>query len=63
MNKTLIAVAVIIVVSMGVAFYWYEYRPSQIRATCEAQATEQAKEFFSEIMGNMAPKEFQEALR
>ena len=32
--------ALMIMVSVGIAFYWYEYRPSQIRAACETQSTE-----------------------
>jgi hypothetical protein len=61
--------AVILIAILGLAFYWYEYRPSQIRATCEAQAVEQAMQSFSqaaqsfnEIMGNLVPESFQEAL-
>lgn len=46
--------AVILIAGAGLAFYWYEYRPSQIRATCETQAAEQAAEFLKQIMGKQA---------
>jgi len=43
-------------ISLGVAFYWYEYRPSRIRANCETQSTERATSFFKEIIGKKAPE-------
>ena len=62
-NRLIVALgAVMLVVSIGLAFYWYEYRPSQIRATCETQSTEQAKEFLRQMMGKQAPKDFPEGL-
>jgi hypothetical protein len=51
--------AVMLVIGTGLAFYWYEYRPSQIRATCEAKSTEQAAEFFRQAMGKNAGKVFE----
>lgn len=48
--------AVMLIVGMGLAFYWYEYRPSQIRATCETQSAEQAAEFLRQLMGKQPPK-------
>lgn len=60
-NRSFIAFgAVLLVVSMGLAFYWYEYRPSQIRAACEMHSSEQAAEFFRKMMGKQAPKGFPE---
>ena len=47
----------ILVISMGVAFYWYEYRPAQIRSICERQSIEQAQEFFKQITGKKSPKD------
>jgi len=41
---------------MGVAFYWYEYRPSQIRSICERQSIEQAQELFKQITGKKLSK-------
>jgi hypothetical protein len=56
-NRSIVALgAVMLIVGLGLAFYWYEYRPSQIRATCETQSTEQAAEFLREMMGKQAPK-------
>lgn len=52
--------AVILVISMGLAFYWYEYRPSRIRATCETQSIERAQEFARKIIGKQVPKGFPE---
>jgi hypothetical protein len=54
--------ALMIMVSVGIAFYWYEYRPSQIRAACETQSTEQAAEFLRQLMGKQAPKRLPEGL-
>ena len=54
--------AVMLVVGIWLAFYWYEYRPSRIRATCETQSTEQAQEFLRQMMGKQAPKGFPEGL-
>ena len=54
------SIAVVLIVSMGIAFYWYEYRPSQIRATCEAQSTEQAQEFLRQLVGRRASKDIPE---
>jgi uncharacterized protein YpmB len=49
-NRSIVSLGVVmLVVSMGLAFYWYEYRPSRIRATCETQSTEQAVEFFKKL--------------
>jgi hypothetical protein len=39
-----------------VASYWYEYRPSRIRATCETKSTEEARAFLKEIAGKKAPE-------
>ena len=62
-NRSLVALgAVILIVSTGLAFYWYEYRPSRIRATCETQATERAQKFFREMIGKQTPKGFPEGL-
>ena len=62
-NRLIVALgAVMLGVSIGLAFYWYEYRPSQIRATCETQSTEQAQEFRRQMMGKQAPKGFSEGL-
>lgn len=56
-NRSFVALgAVTLVIGMGLAFYWYEYRPSQIRATCETQSAQQAAEFFRQLMGKKAPK-------
>jgi len=40
-----------IVVAAVWAFYWYEYRPSEIRSTCEGISTEQAVEQFENFRG------------
>ena len=62
-NRSIVALgAVMLVVSMGFAFYWYEYRPSQIRAACEMQSTEQAQEFLSQMMAKQVPKGFPEGM-
>lgn len=62
-NRSIVVLgAVILIVSMGLAFYWYEYRPSRIRATCETQATERAQEFLRQMIGKQAPKGFPEGL-
>lgn len=56
-NKSVASLGVVmLVVGLGLAFYWYEYRPAQIRATCEAQAAEQAAELLRQWMGDKAPK-------
>tara|TARA_B110000503_G_scaffold43274_1_gene70762 strand:- start:1892 stop:2176 length:285 start_codon:yes stop_codon:yes gene_type:complete len=56
-NRTIVALgALMLVIILGLAFYWYEYRPSQIRATCETWATEQAAQFFGEVMESMFPE-------
>jgi len=56
-NRSIVSLgAVMLVISMGLAFYWYEYRPSRIRATCETKSTEQAKAFLKEIAGKKAPE-------
>ncbi len=62
-NRSIAALgAVILIVSIGLAFYWYEYRPSRIRATCETQSTERAQEFLRQMIGKHAPKGFPEGL-
>ena len=56
-NRSIVALgAVMLVVTMGLAFYWYEYRPSRIRATCETRSTEQAQAFLRDMTGKQAPK-------
>ena len=55
-SRSMVALgAVMLISSIGLAFYWYEYRPSRIRAVCEMKSTEQAKEFLNEILGKKAP--------
>jgi hypothetical protein len=44
------------------AFYWYEYRPSQIRAKCEKFASEQAAHFLRQILGKKASKGLPEGM-
>ena len=62
-NRSIVALgAVMLVIIMGLAFYWYEYRPSRIRATCETRSTEQAQAFLREMMGKQAPKGLPEGL-
>lgn len=48
-----------LVIIMAVAFYWYEYRPSQIRSICERQSIVQAQEFFKQIAGKKTPRDSQ----
>ncbi|MBK9624428.1 MAG: hypothetical protein IPO38_07670 [Rhodocyclaceae bacterium] len=52
--------AVMLLVSLGLAFYWYEYRPSRIRAICETQSIVRAQEFARQIMGKQVSKGFPE---
>ena len=55
-NRSIMSLgAVMLVISMGLAFYWYEYRPSRIRATCEPKSIEQAKAFLKEFSGKTTP--------
>jgi hypothetical protein len=62
-NRSVVAFgAVILIVGVGLAFYWYEYRPSQIRAACETQATEQAVEFLRQIMDKQASNRLPEGM-
>ena len=35
---------ILIVLVLATAFYWYEWRPTQIRKECNLQAIEEAKE-------------------
>ena len=49
----------ILVIIMGIAFYWYEYRPSQIRSVCERQSIEQAQELFKQITGKKPSKDLE----
>ena len=34
MNKNILAILVVTVLILGFVFYWFEYRPSQIRKMC-----------------------------
>jgi hypothetical protein len=62
-NRSIMALfATIIIIGSGVAFYWYEYRPSRIRSACEMQATEQAHDFLKQMMGKRASKDLPEGL-
>jgi len=62
-NRSIVPLgAVMLVVTMGLAFYWYEYRPSRIRAACETRSTEQAQAFLREMTGKRAPKGLPEGL-
>jgi hypothetical protein len=56
-SRSIVALgALMLVVGAGLAFYWYEYRPSRIRAACETYATEQAQAFLRQMMGKNASK-------
>ncbi|GIK23755.1 MAG: hypothetical protein BroJett006_00010 [Betaproteobacteria bacterium] len=62
-NKSFVALGtVMLIIGLGLAFYWYEYRPSRIRSACEIHATEQAQEFLKQMMGKNQPKGFPEGL-
>lgn len=54
--------AAILIFGVGAAFYWYEYRPSRIRADCEAHATEQAAELLRKIIGKQASSRLPEGM-
>jgi hypothetical protein len=51
-----VLLAAMLVIGIGLAFYWYEYRPSQIRSTCESKSMEQAKASFK-TMGKGPPED------
>lgn len=38
MKKSYITIAIVALCVVGVAFYWYEYRPSKVRQQCSAEA-------------------------
>lgn len=38
MKKTYTTIILVIIFIVGFAFYWYEYRPSQIKQQCSAEA-------------------------
>jgi len=38
MKKNYTIIAIITLCLVGVAFYWYEYRPSKIKQQCSAEA-------------------------
>lgn len=38
MNKNYAIIAIIALCVVGVAFYWYEYRPSKIKQQCSTEA-------------------------
>jgi hypothetical protein len=62
-NRSLVAFGmVMLVIGVGLAFYWYEYRPSRIRATCETQSIEQAQAFLKDLMGKKAPRGMPEGM-
>lgn len=55
MKTILIAILAVLVITLG-AFYWYEYRPSQIRKSCQEKIEKQDRELLesaikSKIMG------------
>lgn len=37
-NRLLIVVVAVFIIIIGFLFYWYEYRPQQIRKECNTQA-------------------------
>jgi hypothetical protein len=62
-NKSFGALSmVLIILAVAFAFYWYEYRPSQIRAECEKFATDQAADFLKQIIGKKASKDLPEGM-
>ena len=62
--KAMPVVLVVFIFGAAFAFYWYEYRPSQIRAECETFAIESAIEEFKEkqLLGKLLPKGSAEGL-
>lgn len=54
MDHKLLAGAVVLALAGGL-FYWYEYRPSQIRSACAAQAEELAAKDTKEIVSKFLP--------
>ncbi len=53
-KKQYMGIIILAVTILGFAFYWYEYRPSQIKKECFAIAQEEAKELLkikAEISG------------
>lgn len=62
-NELIVALgAVLLIAGVGLAFYWYEYRPTQIRAVCEKQAAVQAAEFLKHIMGKQVSSRLPEGM-
>lgn len=39
MNKTILMITIIIVLIISIGFYWYEWRPTQIKKSCALTAT------------------------
>ena len=65
--KAMPVVLVVCIFGAAFAFYWYEYRPSQIRAECETFSIESATEEFKEslqkqLLGKLLPKGSAEGL-
>ncbi|MEX1997244.1 MAG: hypothetical protein WEA04_01005 [Candidatus Andersenbacteria bacterium] len=48
MKNQLVIIVLIIAALLGGAFYWYEYKPSRVRASCEAESYEFARAQYRE---------------
>jgi len=49
-NLFKICLIIIILAIIGGAFYWYEWRPSQIRKSCQEKIEKQDKELFADVV-------------
>jgi hypothetical protein len=55
MKKTLIiTISIIVVVLASGAFYWFSWRPSQIRSTCQSQVDQEYVKVFNQYFQTQA---------
>lgn len=61
-NKNLIVISIIIII--GITFYWYEWRPSQILKECSwVRVVEPQKEAITKEMAEKSKEEYDECIR
>jgi len=51
---TLVVIIILAIAGGGLIFYWFEYRPTQIRKECSAKADDEAKASY-EWQGSFLP--------
>lgn len=62
MNIKNISIILLVAVILGVVFYWYEYRPAQIRKICHEKVVGEIKNVFKNVPNKIEAMKFEQEM-